>query len=57
MLKEIIVNIDRSCNGGATDGESVKVKTTTFFEEDSQTAIANPLFRWIISVKMRLELE
>ena len=49
--------IYRSCNGGATDGESVKVETTTFFEEDSQTPIANPLFRWIISVKMRLALE
>ena len=37
---------DRSCNGGPTDGESIKVETTTF-EENSQTSIANSLFRLV----------
>ena len=37
-------NHDRSCNGGPTDGESIKVETTTL-EENSPTSIANSLFR------------
>ena len=46
-------HLDRSCNGGAADGESVKVETTTF-EENSQTSIADNLFRWNITLKIML---
>ena len=48
-------HLDRSCNGGAADGESVKVETTTF-EENSQTSIADNLFRWNITLKMMMNM-
>ena len=52
----MFILIVRSCNGGATDGESVKVETATF-EENSQTALANNFFRFNISVKMNCKYE
>ena len=48
-------HLDRSCNGGAADGESVKVETTTF-EENSQTSVADNLFRWNIALKMMMNM-
>ena len=44
----------RSCHGCPTDGESPKVKTTTF-QKNSQTSIANTLFRLITIFKLKID--